>query len=115
MSVVSDGQAKVAGGRFARKFGNVFTGPDQFDNREAFARIRNPCSALESGLPGSRNACSPAIWTIRSQRVGARTTRRMDGALRDDKYRAVTPLAAIMKSSMMSLARFDLSPSRARI
>ena len=41
---------------------------------------------------------------IRSQRLGVRTTRRSDGNFLEARYRAVTPLAAIMKSSIISLA-----------
>ena len=60
-------------------------------------------------------SCSAAISTIRSHRSGVRTTRRIEGDPFDERYRAVAPFAAIMKSSMMSLARFFSSAFRSLI
>ena len=78
----------------------------------AFADTRNCSRALASGSLGNVEPRSAASSTIRSQRLGVRTTRRSDGNFLDARYRAVTPLAAIMKSSIMSLARFFLSASK---
>ena len=50
-----------------------------------------------------------AISTMRCQRSGERTTRRKTGKRRSSRKRAIAPLAAIMKSSMISLARFRFS------
>ena len=47
----------------------------------AFAATRNCSRALESGSSGSVEPCSAASSTIRSQRLGVRTTRRSDGKL----------------------------------
>ena len=47
-----------------------------------------------------------------SQRLGVRSTRRRDGKPFLSRYLAVTPLAAIMKSSINSFARFFSSGSR---
>jgi hypothetical protein len=43
---------------------------------------------------------------MRGQFFGERSTRRSDATPFPSRYLAVTPLAAIMKSSISSLARF---------
>jgi hypothetical protein len=52
---------------------------------------------------------------MRSQRSGVLRIRRNDGTPLASRYFEVTPLAAIMKSSMSSLARFFSSGSRSAI
>ena len=43
---------------------------------------------------------------MRDQRSGERTTRRMDGKPRAERYRTLTPLAATIRFSISDLARF---------
>ena len=74
---------------------------------------RNASSATASGCAGSRSPNSRASATMRSQRSGVRSTRRSE---RDSpcssRKRAATPLAATMKSSISSFARFVSSGAR---
>jgi exoribonuclease-2 len=87
----------------------VFDG-DKLKDLEA--DTRNCSRAFESGSLGNVEPRSVASSMIRSQRLGMRTTRRSDVNFLDARYRAVTPLAAIMKSSIISLALFFFSASR---
>ena len=57
---------------------------------------------------------APRQRAMRSQRSGDCTTRRSDGNPRASRNRAVTPLAAIMRSSISSLARFGACGRRSR-
>lgn len=123
VGVVLDGKAEVSRDGIARHFRDVLTRPslttesDRSGNRSgsaAFCFVRKSSSALESGLPGSVLPCSRASSTMRSHRFGVRTTRRIDGKPFEERYRAVSPLAAIMKSSIKPLARL-LSSARSSV
>src|ERR1035437_11167985 len=76
----------------------------------AFSLVRNSSRALESGVLGSIYPCSSASSTIRSQRFGVRTTRRIEGNFFDERYRAVTPFAPyheILNNVLCAVLFFD--------
>ena len=114
--VVAHRQAEVAGRRLAGPLDDVLAGAHQLDDREREVReaqrVRPAAPGQEllerllSGSGGSRSPFSSATLTMRCQRSGERTTRRSDGKPLPARKRAVTPLAAIMKSSISSRARF---------
>ena len=86
--------------------------------RSAFRRcIRNFSSAAASGSGGSFAPYSAATATIFCQRSGDRTTRRSDAMPLSARNRAVTPLAAIMKSlrailgNQLAVSTMSSSPS----
>ena len=73
--------------------------------RPALRRMRNAFSAPGSGSRGSFSPYCAASSTMRGQRSGAFTTRRMEETPAPRSVRAITSLAPIMKSSISCAAR----------
>ena len=71
-----------------------------------FCANRKSFKAFESGSVGKVVPRPWASSTMRSQRLGVRTMRRMEATPASSKVRAMTPLAATMNSSISEVARF---------
>ena len=123
--VVVDGEAEVTLLGIVRALEHVLAGAEQLHDREreirelgriggAALRSGSPTSAFASGSAGSFVPSEPASSTIRSQRFGFATTRRIDDKPRCSRKRAVAPFAAIMRSSISSRARFLVLDLEAR-
>ena len=126
MRVVLDGEAEVPGLGIAGPLEHVLARPHQLDDRErqvgevdpgsaARRATRNSFSAFESGVAGSVRAepcrelrrCDPTA-------SACRTTRRIDDTRCASSSRATAPFAAIMKSSMSSVASVLVLRARGR-
>ena len=114
VGVVLDREAKVALLWISRAFQHIFAGSNEFDHAQrkirevigisGFASQQKIVERFGVGLRRKLSLYVAASCTIRSQRSGVFTMRRRDETL--SSMRATTPLAAIMKSSISSVAWF---------
>ncbi len=123
--VVVDREPEVAVSGSVARWSTYSPGPSSFtiDERQVGEARRIGGAARASGTrrarcaSGSAGSVVPSVVassTMRSQRFGARTTRRIDDRPRCSRKRAVAPFAAIIRSSMSSRARFLLLRPRGR-
>lgn len=94
---------------------SLTTDRESSGKRSASARrrlVRNNASASPLGSAGNVAPSASARATILPQRSGERSTLRSDRKPLRARYRAVTPLAATIRSSISSLARFGSSGLR---